>query len=208
MLLPVWWPWEYTQDPVWDVICARDTVTYVGAICGVQCVVISGNLLWWELYVVFNVWSLVEAYCVFPPANHPVRMSECTHPVTGSHSLHIYLDNIWYWPITISLKMYINPIHSLARDVGIFHTYNSFLHGGWYAFCMVFHVRWIFLTTSLRILPESLAIERHWSPSHLEETFSGIRCTSRHVSNMLNSKYTVQSWRSWKWLCHVRWVYL
>ena len=28
-----------------------------------------------------------------------------------------------------------------------------------YAFCMVFHVRWIFLTTSLRILPESRSDE-------------------------------------------------
>ena len=29
----------------------------------------------------------------------------------------------------------------------------------WYAFCMVFHVRWIFLTTSLRIPPESRSDE-------------------------------------------------
>ena len=29
----------------------------------------------------------------------------------------------------------------------------------WYAFCMVFHVRWIFLTTSLQIPPESRSDE-------------------------------------------------
>ena len=45
---------------------------------------------------------------------------------------------------------------------------------GRYAFCMVFHVRWIFLTTSLRIPPESLSdeggIRRRVvrNPSHME----------------------------------------
>ena len=72
-------------------------------------------------------------------------------------------------------------------------------HRGW----LVFHARWIFLTTSLWIPPESLATRvgfwDKWWEIHLrwktiQNVFSRIRYTSRHVSC---AKYTAQSWRSW-----------
>ena len=71
-----------------------------------------------------------------------------------------------------------------------------------YAFCMVFHVRWIFLTTSLRIPPESRSDEGgirrrvvrkiHLTWKTIQNAFSRILYTLRHF------KYTVQSCRSWK----------
>ena len=73
-----------------------------------------------------------------------------------------------------------------------------------YAFCMVFHVRWIFLTKSLRIPPESRSDEvgfgDEWWEIHLtwktiQNAFSRIFCTLRHFNQ---AKYTVQSCRSWK----------
>ena len=72
-----------------------------------------------------------------------------------------------------------------------------------YAFCMVFHVRWIFLTTSLRIPPEyatRVGFGDEWWEIHLawktiQNAFSRILCTLRHFNQ---AKYTVQSCRSWK----------
>ena len=77
-------------------------------------------------------------------------------------------------------------------------------HERWYAFCMVFHVRWIFLTTSLRIPPESRSdeggIRRRVvrNPSHMEtiqNAFSRILYTLKHFNK---AKYNVPSCRSWK----------
>ena len=60
----------------------------------------------------------------------------------------------------------------------------------WYAFCMVFHERRIFLTTSLRIPPESRSDE------------GGIRrrvfSHTLHCKAPNQAKYNVQSCRSWK----------
>ena len=74
----------------------------------------------------------------------------------------------------------------------------------WYAFCMVFHVRWIFLTTSLRIPPSRVAtrvgFEDEWWEIHLtwktiQNAFSRILYTLMHFNQV---KYYVQSCRSWK----------
>ena len=72
-----------------------------------------------------------------------------------------------------------------------------------YAFCMVFHVRWIFLTTSLRIPPESRSDEGfgdEWWEIHLtwktiQNAFSRIFYTLRHLNQV---KFTWQNCRSWK----------
>ena len=72
------------------------------------------------------------------------------------------------------------------------------------ALCMVFHVRWLFLTMSLRIPPESLETrvgfgdewwEIHLTWNTIQYAFSGILYTSRHVNL---AKYITQSWRSRK----------
>ena len=66
---------------------------------------------------------------------------------------------------------------------------------------MVFHVRWIFLTTSLRIPPESLrdegGIRRRVvrNPSHME---NHTKCIFSHTLHFNQAKYNVQSCRSWK----------
>ena len=72
-----------------------------------------------------------------------------------------------------------------------------------YAFCMVFHVRWIFLTTNLRIPPESRFGDEWWK-IHLiwkiiQNAFSRILYTLMHFNIMRN----VADHEN-----HVRWVYL
>ena len=71
-----------------------------------------------------------------------------------------------------------------------------------YAFCMVFHVRWIFLTMSLRIPAdvtmvgfgdECWEIPLTWKT--MQNAFARILYTLRHFNQ---AKYTVQSCRSWK----------
>ena len=67
---------------------------------------------------------------------------------------------------------------------------------------MVFHVRWIFLTTSLWIPPESLAMmvgfRDEWWEIHL--TWKTIQNTFSHIlqGTLNHAKYIAQSWRSWK----------
>ena len=80
-------------------------------------------------------------------------------------------------------------------------------YGIWYAFCMIFHVRWIFLTTSLRIPPDSRSdeggIRRRVvrNPSHMEnhtKCIFSLTCTLTNLRHFNQAKYTVQSCRSWK----------
>ena len=62
-----------------------------------------------------------------------------------------------------------------------------------YAFCMVFHVRWIFLTTSLRRRVVRRVVR---NPSHMEniqDAFSRIFYTLRYFNQ---AKYNVQSYKS------------
>ena len=74
----------------------------------------------------------------------------------------------------------------------------------WYEFCMVFNIRWIFLTTSLRIPPKSLATrvgfwdewwEIHLTWKTIQNSFSRILYTLRHFNQ---ANFTGQSCRSWK----------
>ena len=66
-----------------------------------------------------------------------------------------------------------------------------------YAFCMVFHVRWIFLTTSLPIPPESRSdeggIRRRVvrNPSHMENHTKCIFSHTLHLRHFNQAKYTV-----------------
>ena len=73
---------------------------------------------------------------------------------------------------------------------------------GKYAFCMVLHVRWMFLTTSLRIPPESVGIRRRVTvvrnPSHMENHTKCIFSHTYTLRHFNQAKYTVQSCKSWK----------
>ena len=75
----------------------------------------------------------------------------------------------------------------------------------WYAFCMIFHARWIFLTTTLRIPPKSRSdesgIRRGWVTG--EKSISHGKPYKMHFLayfyTLFNqAKYNVQSCRSWK----------
>ena len=85
--------------------------------------------------------------------------------------------------------------------------YNLICSWQWtrYAFCMVFHVRWNFLTTSLRIPPESLVTrvgfgdewwEIHLAWKTIQNAFSRIFYTLRHFNQVAAHEN------------HVRWIYL
>ena len=85
--------------------------------------------------------------------------------------------------------------------------------GGWYAFCIVFHIiymRWIFFTTSLWIPPESLA---GWgSETSREKSISHGKPYKMHFLTYFTCQGTIIKPNT---LCkvadhenHVRWIYL
>ena len=64
--------------------------------------------------------------------------------------------SIWGELFLRMLKMIVLPLTVCCLVVGKYSSMSIARYQlGRYAFCMVFHVRWIFLTTSLRIPPES-----------------------------------------------------
>ena len=93
--------------------------------------------------------------------------------------------------LDLKRKKHFHDLHSCVIHIGMY------LRG--YAFCMVFHVKWIFLTTSLRISPESRSdeggIRRRVvrNPSHME---NHIKCIFSHTLHFNQAKYNVQSCRS------------
>ena len=96
------------------------------------------------------------------------------------------------------------------RFVEVFYM-NFIIIMRWYAFCLNFHGRWIFLTTSLQIPPVSLAMrvgfrdewwEMNLAWKTMQNAFSRILYTLTPVNH---PKYIAQIWKSWN---HLRWTCL
>ena len=71
-----------------------------------------------------------------------------------------------------------------------------------YAFCMVFHVRWIFLTTTLRIPPESLAYFKALQAKYTAKLQIMKTMWDGFISQLFSAWGKVRSMREWHIINH------